>query len=303
MWHYCVRLLHEPRFTIFGWLTNEYLMDMFSRDLETRLHYIRNNQQRIRREDSELMGLPDVEASNNIYLPASFLGSNRWAQTQIVGSLAIATSEGNPMFFVTMTCNAHWPEIQSMLQPGQDYTDIPMVVVRVFKMKLHLFQVTLKKMFINAGRCVYLIHSTEFQKHGLPHAHMLFKMEHDCVEPSNIDGVVSAEMPENTDDAALVSQYMVHRHPSPQSPPSKYCQTMLPDGSHKCHFHYPHTLQPRTTVDSEGHVHYCWQHAGDENVVPYCLPLLRKFKCHINFEVANTSHLFQYLFKYIHKGN
>ena len=151
MWHYRARLLREPQFTIFGWLTNEYLVDMFSRDLETRLHYIQNNQQRIRREDSELMGLPDVEASDNIYLPASFLGSNRWAQTQIADSLAIAASEGNPMFFVTMTCNAHWPEIQSMLQPGQDYTDIPMVVVRVFKMKLHLFQATLKKMFINAG--------------------------------------------------------------------------------------------------------------------------------------------------------
>ena len=132
---------------------------------------------------------------------------------------------------------------------------------------------------------------------------MLFKMERDCVEPSDIDGVVSAEMPENADDAALVGQYMVHRHPSPQSPPSKYCQTVLPDGSRKCRFHYPHVLQPRTTVDSEGHIHYRQRHAGDENVVPYCLPLLQKFKCHINFEVANTSHLFQYLFKYIHKGN
>jgi hypothetical protein len=30
--------------------------------------------------------------------------------------------------------------------------------------------------------------------------------------------------------------------------------------------------------------------------------LLRRFNCHINFEVANTAHLFQYIFKYIHKG-
>lgn len=37
-------------------------------------------------------------------------------------------------------------------------------------------------------------------------------------------------------------------------------------------------------------------------IVPHCLPLLRQFKCHINFEVAATSHIFQYLFKYIHKG-
>jgi hypothetical protein len=37
-------------------------------------------------------------------------------------------------------------------------------------------------------------------------------------------------------------------------------------------------------------------------VVPHCLPLLRKFRCHLNMECANTSHLFQYLFKYVHKG-
>lgn len=120
-----------------------------------------------------------------------------------------------------MTCNMHWPEIQSMLRPGQDYTDILMVIIHIFKTKLHLFQATLKKMFINAGWCVYLILSIEFQKHSLLHVHMLFKMKCDCVKPSDIDAVISAEMPEHMDDTTLVNQYMVHRHPSPQSPPSK----------------------------------------------------------------------------------
>jgi len=34
----------------------------------------------------------------------------------------------------------------------------------------------------------------------------------------------------------------------------------------------------------------------------HCLPLLRKFNYHINIEVTGCGHLFQYLFKYIHKG-
>jgi hypothetical protein len=39
-------------------------------------------------------------------------------------------------------------------------------------------------------------------------------------------------------------------------------------------------------------------------IVPYCLPLLHAFQCHrVNVEVAGSSHLFQYLFKYIHKGS
>ena len=75
------------------------------------------------------MDVPDIEPCKNIYLPASFLGSRRWASNQIADSLAIAAAKGNPTFFITMTCNSNWPEIQSQLHPGQDFTDIPVVVV------------------------------------------------------------------------------------------------------------------------------------------------------------------------------
>ena len=48
MWHYRYYLLHEERFQIFGCLTNEYLVDMFSCNLKTRLAYIRHNQEHIK---------------------------------------------------------------------------------------------------------------------------------------------------------------------------------------------------------------------------------------------------------------
>lgn len=178
MWHYRARLLREPRFQIFGRLTNEYIVDMFTRDLETRLNYIRANQVRLRREDA-----------------SSFLGSNRWASEQIADSLAIAASCGNPTFFVTMTCNPDWPEITSRLLPGQSFADIPVIVVRVFKRKLTLLQQAIRSMFTNAGRQVYVIHCVEFQKRGLPHAHILVKFANDCTMPDDIDLVVSAEVP------------------------------------------------------------------------------------------------------------
>ena len=303
MWHYRARLLREPRFQIFGRLTNEYIVDMFSRDLESRLAYIRTNQERIRREDATLMGLSNVEANENIYLPASFLGSNRWASEQISDSLAIAAAFGSPTFFITMTCNPEWPEIQSQLRPGQDFTDIPMVVVRVFKRKLALLEKALKRMFPNSGPQLYLIHSVEFQKRGLPHAHLLCKFAKDCVHPSDIDMIVSAEIPEDPVDAALVRKFMMHNHPPATRPPSKYCQRESAEGVRTCRFKYPQKLQNETTIDVEGRVQYRPRKPGDEMVVAYCLELLRKFQCHLNFEVANTSHIFQYLFKYIHKGS
>ena len=95
----------------------------------------------------------------------------------------------------------------------------------------------------------------------------------------------------------------MHNHPPADKPASKYCQKQDDNGTQTCRFHYPHPLQQVTMVNSEGCVHYRHHKAGNEMVVLHCLPLVKKFKCHINFEVANTSHLFQYIFKYIHKGN
>ena len=298
---YRARLLRERRFRIFGKLTNEYAVDMLSRNLETRLNYIRANQKRLREEDAELMGEAFVPDSQNIYLPASFMGSRRWAQDQIADSLTIAAHSGNPTFFITMTCNSDWPEIKERLRPGQDFSDIPCDVIRVFKQKLSLLEQCLKTLFPSAGRLLYLIHSVEFQKRGLPHAHILCKFEHDCIHPIDIDHIISAEIPTNPSDEELVRKLMLHRHPPANKPHSRYCQRVQSE-RRICRFGYPHALQAQTTVDSEGRVHYRRCKPGDEWVVPHCLPLLRKFQCHLNIEAANPSHLFQYLFKYIHKS-
>lgn len=303
MWYYRARLLREERFSIFGRLTNEYLIDMWSRNLDSRLHYIRTNQQRVLQEDAALMGIPVVENTENIYLPSSFLGSNRWASEQIADSLAIAAQHGAPKLFITMTCNSNWPEIQCMLRPGQTYADIPLVVARVFKRKLTLLLKTLRSMFSNIAGVEYLIYSVEFQKRGLPHAHILIKFKADLTNPVDIDSVISAEMPDDPDDAELVRRFMLHNHPSPDSGRiNSYCQRKNSDSTYSCRFGYPQPLQEHTTIDRAGRVHYRRRKPGDERVVPHCLPLLRKFQCHINVEVASSSHLFQYIFKYIHKG-
>lgn len=106
--------------------------------MEIRLNYLRKNVNRIAREDAEVMGREYVSDSENVLLPSSFLGSRRWTSTQVADTLAIASQFGPPTFFITMTCNPEWPEIQGQLQPGQDYTDIPTIVVRVFREKLRL---------------------------------------------------------------------------------------------------------------------------------------------------------------------
>ena len=164
IWHYHARILREPHFNIFGCLANEYIDDMFSHNLESRLWYICMNQERLRHEDAALMGVNDVVPSENVYLPVSFLGLSCWASDEIANSLAIASSLGSPTFFITITSNVNWPEIQSELLPGQSALDHPQVVCRVFKRKLsHLIR-SLRSMFSHAGQLVYLVCSMEFQK-------------------------------------------------------------------------------------------------------------------------------------------
>ena len=54
--------------------------------------------------------------------------------------------------------------------------------------------------------------------------------------------------------------------------------------------------------DTLGQVHYRRHNEGDHGVVEHFLPLIHQFQCHINVQITSTSHIFQYLFKYINKG-
>ena len=71
-----------------------------------------------------------------------------------------------------MTCNPLWPHITTELFPGQTAQDRPDIVSKVFNLKLKQLLHDLKegKVF---GKTVAFIYVIEFQKRGLPHAHIL----------------------------------------------------------------------------------------------------------------------------------
>jgi hypothetical protein len=68
--------------------------------------------------------------------------------------------------------------------------------------------------------------------------------------------VVSAEISDDPQDAALVRKFMMHNHPPAHLPAVKYCQRESTNGIRTCRFKYPHKLQISTTVDVEGRVQY-----------------------------------------------
>jgi hypothetical protein len=73
-----------------------------------------------------------------IVLPSTFTGSPRYMIENYQDAMAICRWAGYPDLFITFTCNAKWPEIESFLSmnPGQKPEDRLDILGRVFKIKL-----------------------------------------------------------------------------------------------------------------------------------------------------------------------
>jgi len=213
--YYHYRIMTETRFHLLGHLFNEYLVDMFSRADDEHLQFICREQHRFRKgsqeEDESLSDEAELHP-DNIYLPASHTFSYRWSYKKTIDALAIVSKLGRPTLFITFTTNPNWQGIQQQLRTGQNYADRPDIVARVFKQYLSYLHKLLKNHF---GKIIYYMHAVEFQKCGLPHAHIIIKSTPNLLQPEDIDKVVSAELPEKNNSQQahlyeLVKQFMIH---------------------------------------------------------------------------------------------
>ena len=142
--------------------------------------------------------------------------------------MAVVAKLGKPDLFVTFTCNPDWPEIRAELLGRQSPADRPDLCARVFHMKVRVGAAPGLRHWPSAlalpltrapcsktaglqlgalcdmlfkdhvlGKPVARCHVIEFQKRGLPHAHMLIILDADD-RPSgaaDIDRMVCAELP------------------------------------------------------------------------------------------------------------
>ena len=126
-------------------------------------------------------------------------------------ALTYVRFHGRPDLFITFTTNPKWQEILSHLLPCQAAKDRPDVTARVFHQKLRLMMDLILKREI-FGSVVCHVYSVEWQKRGLPHAHILLWL-HPKIRPADIDNIISAEIPDCTTDPDLfrvVTTQMVH---------------------------------------------------------------------------------------------
>jgi hypothetical protein len=100
---------------------------------------------------------------------------------------------GKSNLFVTFTYNPKWKEITDALLPGQTAKDYPNLVTRVFNLKLDTLVKDIKDGVL--GNVIVKIWVIEFQKRGLPHAHILDEVSK-LRTTKDYDLTVSAEIPD-----------------------------------------------------------------------------------------------------------
>ncbi|GAU51410.1 hypothetical protein TSUD_413210 [Trifolium subterraneum] len=165
----------------------------------------RQNQSKIRADFlagiEEAVSRGDIVASSigaRIVLPSSFTGGRRYMFNNCQDAMSVSKKFGYPDLFLTFTCNPKWPEIQRHMNKSRNYPIYrPDVTCRVFQIKLDQMMADFRKGHF-FGRVVASMYTIEFQKRGLPHAHILLWLDsRDRLQsPESIDSVICAELPD-----------------------------------------------------------------------------------------------------------
>ncbi|GFW40605.1 helitron_like_N domain-containing protein [Trichonephila clavipes] len=200
-------------------LFHQYIVDMYAKIETERLLYIRLNQTELRSE--QYIHLRDAivndgnvnpnELGRMAILPSTFTGSPRHMHEYAQDAMTYVRAYGRPDLFVTFTCNPTWNEIKELLLVGQSSSDRHDITARVFKQKLKsLMDFIIKHHVFGETRC--WMYSIEWQKRGLPHAHILVWLINK-ITPDQIDQIISAEIPDKHIDPNLfdvVTKNMIH---------------------------------------------------------------------------------------------
>jgi hypothetical protein len=129
-------------------------------------------------------------------------------------AMALTREFGRPALFVTMTANPKWREITEALAEHQDPSDRPDLIARAFHSKLEALLEDIEKNSV-LGRVKAIVYTVEFQKRGLPHAHIMVIL-HPADIPRTVEAVdtlISAEIPcekEEPDLYHIVTRNMLH---------------------------------------------------------------------------------------------
>jgi hypothetical protein len=319
-----------------GKFFQQYVIDVWASIEESNLCWVRLHQKDLKADTYQ--GLHDAVATDlapdqhghRFILPSSYAGSPRHMYQLFQDSMAICRFCRKPDIFLTMTANPNWPEILDALlkyevikrnnRGGNDdhsgpamqtASDRPDIVARVFHKKKDALLAEIKDGLF--GAISGLVYTTEFQKRGLPHIHVLIFLQapYKIRDAHHVDSMISAKLPDRNVHPILwdaVTHTMLHG-PCGADNPNAPC---MRDG--KCSKYFPKPFNPETRFGEDGYPEYSRPNDGrtfsdsrgnvydNRSVVPHSPYLLTKYNCHINVEVCASIKAIKYIHKYIYKG-
>jgi hypothetical protein len=163
------------------------------------------------------------------------------------------------------------------------------------------------------GNVIVKIWVIEFQKRGLPHAHILLILDEvsKLCTAEDYNSMVSTKIPNpihHPEAYETVILCMVH---GPCGPDFLNAQCMEQG---KCKKRYPRSFSEEMRCDVDEYPEY-WrrqtrifvdpktQRVVDNRwIVPYNLHLATKYHAHINMEICSSIYVVKYLYKYVYKG-
>jgi hypothetical protein len=339
------RELRVNRFMLLSRLAQYWVLDFYSRVLDQRMSAVRKMQGRImmgqkrqrpvnltqnEEDDRRAAGCDNVDEGQGkeSYLPGSVHGSPRHMASLARNALVLVSEYGCPHLFITLTCNPKWPEILSQLVHGQTSFDRPDVTAAVFKSRLDQFKMNLRNgKYFGGRKPIYEFHVIEYQYRGLPHAHLVARLEnaHD-VHDQNRDALINfvnshfvAEMPrferERNQNVFQASNVPIYTDEYKQ----KAIELVRMHNTHKCAVavngckKHPEAVCnrgygrneriPVTYVDEHKHrAVYRRREECDKKIVPYNLQIMMDWDSHINVEFCGSAYCALYMYKYCYKG-
>lgn len=307
-----------------GNLTQQFIVDSYLQIESNNLDWVKMNQDTIQaqaytalndfvKRQAARMPAPDelpVQAAPSIILPSTFTGSSRYMRQLCLDAMAIFGRFGKPDLFMTVTCNPTWSEITANLLPGERPHDRPDIVSRVFTLKLESIMDDIKRGRL--GPMVCYVYTIEFQKRGLPHAHILINLQTGFkpISPAMIDKIVCAELPNRDQNPRLfdiVSRVMIHQ-----------CRADCKDRNGGCKKHFPKKTANVTELEFNNYPIYRRRQMpakirvmranqpimiDNTMVVPYNPYFTLKYNAHINIEICTNMHsAIKYIYDYVFKG-
>ncbi|XP_042005880.1 uncharacterized protein LOC121754618 [Salvia splendens] len=277
-------------------LFQQFVVDAYTMIETGRLTFVRTHQKRLLAElysglaEAVLRGETDGSRhGKRIILPSSFVGGARYMVQIIkmrwrsVGGLEIC---------------------RYLASKGLKSDDRPDIICRIFKVKLDnlIRDLKSKKIF---GAVKAVVYTVEFQKRGLPHAHILLFLSNEDKQPKpqRIDEIISVELPDQVADPhyyEYVKEYMMH---GPCGVVRKSSPCMV---NGRCSTYFPKKYLAVTSIDEDGYPAYRRRDNGrivvtdgvpldNRYVVPHNRYLLMKYGGHVNVEWCNQSQSIKYI--------